>query len=152
MKKIITIAAQDATSAVFTCVGVDPVKNALAIHGINAAGKRILVKPRVPRKRLLNVPTAPPPCTIGMEACSGARRGRLPGVGPLQRRVGSLFECANSLPRVLLWRRQHAFNDVCVLRIDDFPVIFDAGHEIHQYPLSGRKSFPGWPDVSSEFP
>lgn len=53
-------------------VGIDLAKNVFAVHGVNDAGKPALVKPAVPRARLLEVMAAVPPCTIGMEACSGA--------------------------------------------------------------------------------
>jgi transposase len=53
-------------------VGIDLAKNVFAVHGVNQAGKAELVKPAVPRARLTEVIAALPPCTIGMEACSGA--------------------------------------------------------------------------------
>ncbi len=43
-----------------------------AIHGIDEHGKAVLVRPSVPRARLHQLVAALPPCTIGMEACSGA--------------------------------------------------------------------------------
>ena len=54
-------------------VGIDLAKNVFAVHGVNAAGQLILVKPSVPRAKLLELIASLPPCTIGMEACSGAR-------------------------------------------------------------------------------
>lgn len=53
-------------------VGIDLAKNVFAVHGVNQAGKADLLKPAVPRARLNEVIAALPPCTIGMEACSGA--------------------------------------------------------------------------------
>ena len=53
-------------------VGIDLAKNVFAVHGVGEAGKAELVKPAVPRARLNEVIAALPPCTIGMEACSGA--------------------------------------------------------------------------------
>jgi transposase len=53
-------------------VGIDLAKNVFAVHGVNGAGKAELVRPNVPRGKLLELITALPPCTIGMEACSGA--------------------------------------------------------------------------------
>ena len=53
-------------------VGIDLAKNVFAVHGVNAAGKAELVRPSVPRAKLLELITSLPPCTIGMEACSGA--------------------------------------------------------------------------------
>ena len=42
------------------------------MHGVNRAGKPVLVKPTVARSKLLELIASLPPCTIGMEACSGA--------------------------------------------------------------------------------
>lgn len=58
--------------------GIDLAKNVFAVHGVDANGKAVLVKPKVSREQLL-APIAPlPPCLIGMEACCGAhhRAGR----------------------------------------------------------------------------
>ena len=53
-------------------VGIDLAKNVFAVHGVNAAGKPELIKPAVSRDKLLPLVASLPPCTIGMEACSGA--------------------------------------------------------------------------------
>jgi transposase len=53
-------------------VGIDLAKNVFAVHGVNPAGKAELVRPNVPRAKLLEQIAALLPCTIGMEACSGA--------------------------------------------------------------------------------
>ena len=53
-------------------VGIDLAKNVFALHGVNASGKPELVQPKVPRARLHELVATLPPCTIGMEACSGA--------------------------------------------------------------------------------
>jgi transposase len=53
-------------------IGIDLAKNVFAVHGINEAGKPVLVKPAVVRAKLLELIASLPPCTIGMEACSGA--------------------------------------------------------------------------------
>jgi transposase len=53
-------------------VGIDLAKNGFAVHGVNPAGKPELVRPSVPRAKLHEMIAALPPCTIGMEACSGA--------------------------------------------------------------------------------
>jgi len=53
-------------------VGIDLAKNVFAVHGVNLAGKPELVRPSVPRAKLHEMIAALPPCTIGMEACSGA--------------------------------------------------------------------------------
>ena len=53
-------------------VGIDLAKNVFAVHGVNQVGKPELVRPTVPRAKLTEMIAALPPCTIGMEACSGA--------------------------------------------------------------------------------
>jgi transposase len=53
-------------------VGIDLAKNVFAIHGVDEHGKAMLVRPSVQRARLHQLVAALPPCTIGMEACSGA--------------------------------------------------------------------------------
>lgn len=53
-------------------VGIDLAKNVFAVHGVDEAGKAALVRPKVARDKLLEVVGLLPPCTIGMEACSGA--------------------------------------------------------------------------------
>jgi transposase len=53
-------------------VGIDLAKNVFAVHGINEVGKARLVRPNVARGKLGELIAALAPCTIGMEACSGA--------------------------------------------------------------------------------
>lgn len=53
-------------------VGIDLAKSVFAVHGVNEAGRPELVRPAVPRGRLLELITSLPPCTIGLEACTGA--------------------------------------------------------------------------------
>jgi len=53
-------------------VGVDIAKNVFAVHGIDEHGKPVLVRPSVARAKLHALIASLPPCTIGMEACSGA--------------------------------------------------------------------------------
>ena len=53
-------------------VGIDLAKNVFAVHGVNETGKPALVKPSVARGKLLELVASLPPCTIGLEACSGA--------------------------------------------------------------------------------
>lgn len=53
-------------------VGIDLAKNVFAVHGVNEAGKPELVRPSVARAKLHELIASLPPCTIGMEACSGA--------------------------------------------------------------------------------
>ncbi|MBB1161193.1 IS110 family RNA-guided transposase [Aquariibacter albus] len=54
------------------CVGIDLAKNVFALHGVDEAGKPALVRPAVPRAKLLEAHAALPPCRVAMEACSGA--------------------------------------------------------------------------------
>ncbi|MFZ5526427.1 MAG: IS110 family transposase [Pseudomonadota bacterium] len=53
-------------------VGVDLAKSVFALHGVDEHGKPVLVSPKVARDKLVGMIAALPPCTIGMEACSGA--------------------------------------------------------------------------------
>jgi transposase len=53
-------------------VGIDLAKNVFAVHRVNPTGKPERVRPSVPRAKLHEMIAALPPCTIGMEACSGA--------------------------------------------------------------------------------
>jgi transposase len=53
-------------------VGVDLAKNVFALHGVNEAGAVQLRQPKIARNKLSQLVAALPPCTIGMEACSGA--------------------------------------------------------------------------------
>ena len=53
-------------------VGIDLAKNVFAVHGVDSAGKPELVRPKVARAKLHELIASLPPCTIGMEVCSGA--------------------------------------------------------------------------------
>ncbi len=53
-------------------VGIDLAKSVFAVHAVNEAGRPELVRPAVPRARLLELIASLPPCTIGVEACTGA--------------------------------------------------------------------------------
>ena len=53
-------------------VGIDLANNVFAVHGVGDSGKPELVRPEVPRAKLLELIAGLPPCLIGMEACSGA--------------------------------------------------------------------------------
>ena len=55
-------------------VGIDLAKNVFAVHGVDEAGKRALVRPSVPRARLHELIASLTPCTVAMEACSGGRQ------------------------------------------------------------------------------
>jgi transposase len=53
-------------------VGVDLAKNVFALHGVNQDGAVGLRQPKVARAKLNALVVSLPPCTIGIEACSGA--------------------------------------------------------------------------------
>lgn len=53
-------------------VGIDLAKDVFALHGVNQAGRAVLVRPSVARGKLAELIATLPACTIGMEACSGA--------------------------------------------------------------------------------
>ena len=53
-------------------VGIDLAKNVFALHGVNEGGAVGLKQPKVARAKLTALVVALPPCTIGIEACSGA--------------------------------------------------------------------------------
>jgi transposase len=57
---------------VIVTVGIDLAKNVFAVHGADEAGKPDLVRPTVPRAKLLELIASLLPCLIGMEACSGS--------------------------------------------------------------------------------
>ena len=42
------------------------------MYGVDETGKPALMRPEVPRAKLLELIANLPPCLIGMEACSGA--------------------------------------------------------------------------------
>jgi transposase len=53
-------------------VGIDLAKSVFAVHGVDATGRPVLVRPGVARGKLLELIASLPPCLVGMEACSGA--------------------------------------------------------------------------------
>ena len=53
-------------------VGIDTAKNVFALQGVNEAGRPELRRPSVPRSKLLERVASLPPCTIGIEACTGS--------------------------------------------------------------------------------
>jgi transposase len=53
-------------------VGIDLAKNVFAVHAVNEHGLPVLVRPTVPRAKLHPLIASLPPCTVAMEACSGA--------------------------------------------------------------------------------
>lgn len=72
MSKITTVVAKNVSLEAVAVVGIDLAKNVFAVHGVNAAGKAVLVRPTVRREQLLELLAQLPPCLVGMEACSGA--------------------------------------------------------------------------------
>jgi transposase len=72
MKKNTIAGKPNASSASITTIGIDLAKNLFAVHGADASGKPVLVRPNVRREQLLELLAQLPACTIGMEACSGA--------------------------------------------------------------------------------
>ena len=53
-------------------VGIDLAKNVFALHGVNERGHVELRRPSVARTKLHALVASLPPCTIAMEACTGA--------------------------------------------------------------------------------
>ena len=53
-------------------VGIDLAKNVFALHGVNETGHLELRRPSVARAKLSALVASLPPCTIAMEACTGA--------------------------------------------------------------------------------
>lgn len=53
-------------------VGMDTAKNVFAVHGVDEQGRVELRSPKVARAKLSALIAALPPCTIGIEACSGS--------------------------------------------------------------------------------
>lgn len=53
-------------------VGIDLAKNVFAVHGVDEHGKPALVRPAVPRAKLHELIATLAPCTVALEACSGA--------------------------------------------------------------------------------
>lgn len=53
-------------------VGIDLAKSVFAIHGVDHTGRPSVLRPSVPRRKLVESIASLQPCTIGMEACSGA--------------------------------------------------------------------------------
>jgi transposase len=53
-------------------VGIDLAKNVFAVHGVDEHGKPALVRPALARAKLHELIASLAPCTVAMEACSGA--------------------------------------------------------------------------------
>jgi hypothetical protein len=72
MNKLSTLPVVDNAADSVTVSGIGLAKNLFAIHGTNAAGKTVLVRPRIRLHQLLDMLAQLPLCIIGMEACPGA--------------------------------------------------------------------------------
>lgn len=48
-------------------IGIDLARNVFAIHGVDGAGKAMLIKPRVPRDQLVTLIAQLPACLIDIE-------------------------------------------------------------------------------------
>jgi hypothetical protein len=65
--------ARKGKSISIVTLGIDLAKNVFALDGVDATGTAVLVRPSVPRGKLLDVVAGLPPCVIGMEASSGSQ-------------------------------------------------------------------------------
>ena len=74
-------------------LGIDLAKNVFPLHGVDATGRACLVRPCMRRDQLLESVAKLPPCTIGMEACSGAHHWarQFAGFGHAVRLLGPKF-------------------------------------------------------------
>jgi transposase len=63
---------QKGKSMTIVHVGIDLAKNVFAVHGVDEAGRPGLVRPSVSRAKLHDLIASLPPCTVAMEACTGA--------------------------------------------------------------------------------
>ena len=63
-------------SMAIVSVGIDLAKNVFAVHRVDKSGKPTLVRPSVPRAKLMELIASLPPCLIGMKVCSGINRIR----------------------------------------------------------------------------
>jgi transposase len=72
MNKLSTLPVVDNAADIVTVSGIDLAKNLFAIHGTNAAGKTVPVRPKMRRHQLLDMLAQLPLCIIGMEACLSA--------------------------------------------------------------------------------
>lgn len=54
-------------------IGLDLAKNLFQVHGVDIAG-RVLLRRKLRRGEMVDFFASLPPCLIGMEACSCARR------------------------------------------------------------------------------
>jgi hypothetical protein len=66
---------------VIVTLGIDLAKNVFALHGVDATGRAVLVRPSVARAKLLELVAAVARCLIGMEEFSRDGLGILGGDG-----------------------------------------------------------------------
>lgn len=64
MEKHITTGANDGAEGTVCVVGIDLAKNVFAVHGINAAGNPVLVRPRIRRDQLSGRGQERPGCSV----------------------------------------------------------------------------------------
>ena len=63
-------------------IAINLAKNIFAVHGVNESGKPELVRPEVPRAKLVELIANVPPCLIGIGKRAAARitgHANLPG-------------------------------------------------------------------------
>jgi transposase len=72
-------------------VGIDLAKNVFAVHGVDATGRAVLVRPSVTRAKLPELVASLPPWLIGMEACSGSAAPQHGAVAAVARICVSVF-------------------------------------------------------------
>ena len=77
-------------------VGIDLAKNVFAVHGVDATGKPVLLRPCVLCAKLAELIESLPSWLVGIEACSGAHHRAVrfasfghaePGAMPFARRL-----------------------------------------------------------------
>jgi transposase len=86
-----------------TTIGIDLAKNSFSVHGVDAAGVVVLRK-TVSRARLIELLIGQPPCTVGLEACSGAHEWA--------RRLQQFGHCVKLMaPRFVAPYRKNSKND-----------------------------------------
>ena len=56
-------------------LGIDLAKNVFALHGVDATGRAVLVRPRMATAKPPDLVASLPRCPIGLEASSGAYHG-----------------------------------------------------------------------------
>jgi transposase len=76
-----------------TTVGIDLAKNVFQVHGVDERGKAVLKKQLRRDQMATFFVNLPPPCLIGMEACSSAHHWarKLQGMGHTARLMAPQF-------------------------------------------------------------